>query len=164
MQGEEDAEQDAEQDAEAAPQAKAGPSKAQRRREKQKQQERERQERIEEANKHTVSDRQVEADVIQAKLARLGLAIKDIPSDGHCMYHAVADQLQRHGAALPTAEVRQISALVLPQDVLTTFNSQQPAFQSLRRVTGEYMRTHRDDFLPFMALDESPGKSLNGAC
>lgn len=92
----------------AAAAAPAQPTKAQRRREKQKQQERERRERIEEENKHTVSARQVEADVILAKLARHGLAIKDIPSDGHCMYHAVADQLQRHGAPLPSSDVRAL--------------------------------------------------------
>lgn len=82
------------------------PTKAQRRRENKKKQERERRERIEEENKHTVSERQVEADIILAKLARHGLVIKDIPSDGHCMYHAVADQLQRHNVLLPSSDVR----------------------------------------------------------
>lgn len=50
-----------------------------------------------------MSERQVEADIILRKLQPLGLAIKDIPSDGHCMYHAVADQMQQHGLPLDSA-------------------------------------------------------------
>ncbi|OWZ19470.1 OTU ovarian tumor-like cysteine protease [Phytophthora megakarya] len=114
-------------------QAKAQ-AKAQRKREAKKQQERERRERIEEANKNTVSERQIEADMILAQLSRHGLQIKDIASDGHCMYHAVADQMKQKN--LPIA------------DDMT-------GFQYLRRLTSEYMLAHPDDFLPFMALDEA---------
>lgn len=96
-------------------------------------QERERRERIEEANKNTVSERQIEADMILAQLARHGLKIKDIPSDGHCMYHAVADQMKQKN--LPIAGERA-------------------GFQYLRKLTSEYMLAHSDGFLPFMALDE----------
>ncbi|KAE8907325.1 hypothetical protein PF010_g1637 [Phytophthora fragariae] len=114
-------------------QAKAQ-EKAQRKREAKKKQERERRERIEEANKNTVSERQIEADLIMAQLARHGLKIKDIPSDGHCMYHAVADQMKQK--KLPIA------------DPVT-------GFQYLRKLTSDYMLAHADDFLPFMALDEA---------
>ncbi|EEY57257.1 uncharacterized protein PITG_11090 [Phytophthora infestans T30-4] len=114
-------------------QAKAQ-AKAQRKREVKKQQERERHERIEEANKNTVSERQIEADMILAQLSRHGLKIKDIPSDGHCMYHAVADQMKQKN--LPSA-------------------IEMAGFQYLRKLTSEYMLAHPDDFLPFMALDES---------
>jgi OTU domain-containing protein 6 len=88
----------------------------------------------------------VEADMILAQLARLGLQIKDIPSDGHCMYHAVADQMQ-------------LKKLPIAQDVA--------GFQYLRRLTSEYMLTHTDDFLPFMALDEgaaSPEEAFEIYC
>lgn len=74
-----------------------------RKQEKLKKQEQERRERIEEENKHTVSERQIEADIIARKLAPLGLAMKDIPSDGHCMYHAVADQMKLHGLPISTS-------------------------------------------------------------
>lgn len=122
-----------------APAKPQGPTKAQRRKDKRKQKERERQERIEEENKHTVSERQIETDLILSKLQHLQLTIKDIPSDGHCMYHAVADQLKRRGVALATEE---------------------PAFKHLRRLTSAYMRVHADDFLPFLPLEEEDGKSL----
>lgn len=114
-------------------QAKAQ-AKAQRKREAKKKEERERRERIEEANKNTVSERQIEADIILGQLSRHGLTIKDIPSDGHCMYHAVADQIKQK--SLPI------------QDKVA-------GFQYLRKLTSEYMLAHQDDFLPFMALDES---------
>ncbi|CAH0479684.1 unnamed protein product [Peronospora belbahrii] len=113
-------------------------AKAHRKREARKEQEAERRKRIEEANKTIVSERQIEADLILAQLARYGLKIKDIPSDGHCMYHAVADQ------------IKQKSLLVADE---------MAGFQYLRKLTSEYMLAHPDDFLPFMALD----KSVDGA-
>ncbi|KAL3672051.1 hypothetical protein V7S43_002715 [Phytophthora oleae] len=109
-------------------------AKAQRKREAKKKEERERRERIEEANKNTVSERQIEADMILGQLSRHGLKIKDIPSDGHCMYHAVADQMKQK---------------ILP------IEDEVAGFQYLRKLTSEYMLAHPDDFLPFMALDES---------
>ncbi|CAH0492210.1 unnamed protein product [Peronospora farinosa] len=109
-------------------------AKAHRKREEKKQQERERCKRIEEANESTVSERQVEVDMILARLATHGLKLKDIPSDGHCMYHAVADQVKQKN--LPVAD-------------------EMTGFQYLRKLTSEYMLAHPDDFLPFMTLDES---------
>ncbi|GLD97615.1 hypothetical protein PINS_up006305 [Pythium insidiosum] len=122
-----------------APSKPQGPTKAQRRRENKKQKERERQERIEEENKHVVSDRQIETDIILAKLRALKLDIKDIPSDGHCMYHAVADQMKRHDMPLTT---------------------QEPAFKYLRRLTSEFMLAHPDDFMPFLPLEDDGHKSM----
>ncbi|DBA01207.1 TPA: LOW QUALITY PROTEIN: hypothetical protein N0F65_002342 [Lagenidium giganteum] len=115
-------------------------TKAQRRRENKKKQERERRERIEEANKDVVSERQIEADIILAKLSQFNLAIRDIPSDGHCMYHAVADQMKQHNVSI---------------------DSQEPAYQYLRQVTSSYMRAHPDEFIPFLVLDEDSAKSLS---
>ncbi|KAG7401098.1 OTU domain-containing protein 6B [Phytophthora boehmeriae] len=122
-------------------------AKALRKREAKKQQERERRERIEEANKNTVSERQIEADMIQTQLSRRGLKIKDIPSDGHCMYHAVADQMAQNGLS------------VNENDLAT--------FQHLRKLTSDYMVAHSDDFLPFMALEEdaeSPMSAFENYC
>ncbi|CEG38699.1 OTU (ovarian tumor)-like cysteine protease [Plasmopara halstedii] len=109
-------------------------AKAQRKREAKKKQDRERREFIEEANKKTVSQRQIEANMILAQLAKYGLKIKEIPSDGHCMYHAVADQIQQKRLNIA--------------DGLA-------GYQHLRTLTSEYMLAHSEDFLPFMALDDS---------
>uniref|UniRef100_A0AAV1UHA7 OTU domain-containing protein n=1 Tax=Peronospora matthiolae TaxID=2874970 RepID=A0AAV1UHA7_9STRA len=118
-------------------------AKAQRKREAKQQQEQERRERIEEENKNTVSERQVEADLILAQLARHGLKIKDIPSDGHCMYHAVADQMKQKNLA-STEEIAR--------------------FEYLRKLTSEYMLAHPDDFLPFMELEESVDDAFTTYC
>ncbi|KAI9906801.1 hypothetical protein PsorP6_016344 [Peronosclerospora sorghi] len=79
---------------------------------------------------------QIEADMILAQLTRYGLKIKDIPSDGHCMYHAVADQ------------IKQKNLLIVDE---------MAGFQHLRKITSEYMLARPDNFSPFMALDESAG-------
>ena len=118
-------------------------AKAQRKREAKKQQEQARRERIDEANKNTVSARQVEADLITAQLARHGLKIKDIPSDGHCMYHAVADQMKQKEL---------------------TVTEEMARFDYLRKLTSEYMRAHEDDFVPFMALDEGVDDAFTTYC
>ncbi|KAI9909726.1 hypothetical protein PsorP6_014905 [Peronosclerospora sorghi] len=74
--------------------------------------------------------------MILAQLTTYGLKIKDIPSDGHCMYHAVADQIKQKN--LPIVD-------------------EMAGFQHLRKITSEYMLAHPDNFLPFMGLDEITG-------
>ena len=63
---------------------------------KKAQQERERNERMAEmeaAEAAGVTPRQQERERLNAVLTPLGLAIKDITPDGHCLYAAVSDQL-----------------------------------------------------------------------
>lgn len=61
---------------------------------------------------------------LKQKLAERHLQIKEISSDGHCMYRAVEDQQMVRGCALGLKE--------------------------LRARTAQYMRSHADDFLPFL--------------
>ncbi|ETV64741.1 hypothetical protein, variant 2 [Aphanomyces astaci] len=130
-------------DAEAAPataaavadvgeKANAKLEKAQRKRDKKRQEERERLERIEFESQNVVSQRQIESDAIAAQLTSLGLIVKEIPSDGHCMYHAVADQLKlTRRLPFPSSD----------------------AYIPLRQKTAAYLRSHADDFVPFVELD-----------
>ena len=69
-----------------------------------------------------------------------GLEEKDIRSDGHCLYAAVADQLTHH----------KIKVL---HDSTTVG---EPAYRIVRRVAAHYISDHSDDFLPFLEepLDE----------
>lgn len=60
------------------------------------QQERERAQRIAEgeaAEAATLTPRQQERERLSSLLTPLGLAIRDITPDGHCLYAAVSDQL-----------------------------------------------------------------------
>lgn len=100
-------------------------SKAQKRREKKAALEKEREERIAEAEIENLSGaRHLESEKLAQILAARELEIKHIPSDGHCMYGALEDQLREQDSALTVA--------------------------TLRRQTAEYMQSHSDDFLPFL--------------
>ncbi|XP_066481625.1 deubiquitinase OTUD6B [Tiliqua scincoides] len=100
-------------------------SKAQKRREKKAALEKEREERIAEAEiENLTGARHLESQKLVHILSRRQLAIKQIPSDGHCMYRAIEDQLKE----------RQNSWTVA----------------TLRSQTAEYVRSHMDDFLPFL--------------
>lgn len=103
-------------------------SKAQKRRNKKAAQDVEREERIREQEiENLTSSRHIEAVKIKSVLKQRGLQIHEIPSDGNCLYAAVAHQL----------EDRKISSSV----------------DSLRTQVAKYMREHADDFLPFLSKD-----------
>ncbi|GAA6100467.1 deubiquitinase OTUD6B [Tachysurus ichikawai] len=88
-------------------------------------QEKERENRIAEAEVENLSgSRYQESLKLTQKLAEKQLQIKEISSDGHCMYRAVEDQLTGRVCSLK--------------------------IQELRVQTAQYMRSHKDDFLPFL--------------
>ncbi|XP_038601784.1 deubiquitinase OTUD6B isoform X1 [Tachyglossus aculeatus] len=100
-------------------------SKAQKRREKKAALEKEREERIAEAEIENLSGaRHLESQKLAVTLAARRLEIKQIPSDGHCMYRAIEDQLKEQECSVSVA--------------------------TLRSQTAEYMQNHTDDFLPFL--------------
>ncbi|KAK1172572.1 deubiquitinase OTUD6B-like [Acipenser oxyrinchus oxyrinchus] len=100
-------------------------SKAQKRRDKKAALEKERESRIAEAEIENLSgSRHLESLKLSQMLADRQLQIKQIPSDGHCMYRAVEDQLTDRDCSLSLSE--------------------------LRAQASEYMRSHADDFLPFL--------------
>ncbi|MBZ3888114.1 OTU domain-containing protein 6A [Sciurus carolinensis] len=104
-------------------------SRAQRRRERRATLERERQERAAKAEmEHMASFRREEEEKLATILEAKNLEMKDIPTDGHCMYRAIQDQLV-------------FSVTV----------------ESLRCRTAEYMQKHVDDFLPFFSDPETGG-------
>ncbi|XP_043313936.1 OTU domain-containing protein 6A [Cervus canadensis] len=101
--------------------------RAQRKRERRVALERTRQERIAEVNmEYLASFRQDEEEKLGAILEAKHLEMKDMPTDSHCVYRAIQDQLV-------------FSVTV----------------ESLRNRTAEYMRKHIDDFLPFFSDPET---------
>ncbi|CAM6105542.1 unnamed protein product [Calypogeia fissa] len=116
------------------------PSKGQKWREKRAQQEAEREQRIQEEQNNVVSQRAVEEVHLKEKLRPLGFTLKEVKSDGHCMYRAVEDQL----ALYP--------------------EHQQYTYKELRNLAADYMRSHADDYIPFIAGEtvenENPGEPL----
>ncbi|XP_077632227.1 deubiquitinase OTUD6B-like isoform X1 [Crocuta crocuta] len=100
-------------------------SKVQRRRDKKAALEKEREERIAEAETENLSGaRHLESEKLAQILAARQLEIKQIPSDGHCMYRAIEDQLKEQKCPLTMA--------------------------ALRSQTAEYIKGHVEDFLPFL--------------
>ncbi|XP_026144729.1 deubiquitinase OTUD6B isoform X2 [Carassius auratus] len=100
-------------------------SKAQKRRDKKAALEKERESRIAEAEvENLAGSRHQEGLKLSQKLMERQLQIREISSDGHCMYRAVEDQLTERGAPRSLKE--------------------------LRAQTAQYMRSHADDFLPFL--------------
>ncbi|NP_001086171.1 deubiquitinase OTUD6B [Xenopus laevis] len=100
-------------------------SKAQKRREKKAAQEKERDDRIAEAEIANLSGaRHLESQKLAQILAERELQIRQIPSDGHCMYRAIEHQLNEQGNSLTVA--------------------------NLRSQTADYMQKRAEDFLPFL--------------
>ncbi|KAJ1860733.1 OTU protein [Coemansia sp. RSA 2703] len=70
----------------------------------------------------------IESEAIANLVAKDGLAVHEIRADGHCLYSAIADQI-------------------------STYHGQPADFQTMRKRAADYMRQHRDDFMPFMVTD-----------
>ncbi|KAG1947095.1 deubiquitinase OTUD6B [Pimephales promelas] len=105
-------------------------SKAQKKRDKKAALEKEREVRIAEAEVENLSgSRHQEGLKLRQKLVEKHLQIREISSDGHCMYRAVEDQLMERSTKLSLKE--------------------------LRAQTAQYMRSHADDFLPFLTNPDS---------
>nr|XP_046272966.1 deubiquitinase OTUD6B isoform X1 [Scatophagus argus] len=103
-------------------------TKAQKRRDKKAAQEKERESRIAEAEVQNLQGvRHQEGLILAQKLAQQQLQIKEISSDGHCMFRAIEDQLAQRSQPGLTMSMKE-----------------------LRSRTAEHMRAHADDFLPFL--------------
>ncbi|XP_015608836.1 OTU domain-containing protein 6B [Cephus cinctus] len=106
-------------------------SKAQKRRDKKVNAEKERnQQIIEQEALNVFGKRNVEMQSIKKILVERNLMIYEIPSDGHCLYNAVAHQLKTLGE-IPLG------------------------LHDLRLKTAVYLRENMDDFLPFMSNPDS---------
>lgn len=106
-------------------------SKAQKRRDKKILQEKEREEQIKLQEKENINGpRNLELQAVSEKLGKNKLRIFPIPSDGDCLYKAVAHQLE---------STRQKSMSI----------------DELRKNVAEYIRQNKDIFMPFMTNPET---------
>lgn len=111
--------------------AKLKISKAQKRRDKKILQEKEREEQIKLQEKENINGpRNLELQAVSERLQKNKLRIFPIPSDGDCLYKAVAHQLEH---------TRQKSLSV----------------DELRNNVAEYIRQNKDVFIPFMSNPET---------
>jgi OTU domain-containing protein 6 len=87
---------------------------------------------------------------LRRQLRPLGLAISEIPPDGHCLYRSLEDQLRQlqvvaaaAGAAPATVAAPGIGEGAEP-------GAAAPSFMELRAQAADYMRRHADHFMPFV--------------
>ena len=74
--------------------------------------------------------RAAEKEKMSEEIEKRGLVEKDIRSDGHCLYAAIADQLEQKGASLGASEC--------------------PAYKAVRHKAATFIEDHADDFVPFL--------------
>lgn len=104
-------------------------SRAQRRRDKKAIEEAEREKRIcEEKEKNKNGPKIVELNTIKEVLKTMGLALYDVAADGNCLYCAVNHQLESK-------------------------NQESFSTTKLRKLTANFMKENKDDFIPFMYKD-----------
>ncbi|GJP37373.1 hypothetical protein CLOM_g21786 [Closterium sp. NIES-68] len=120
-------------------------SRAQKRREKKTRQEAERAARIEEEQEGLVSERAVEEQRLAAKLSPLGLTLREVKPDGHCLFRAVEDQLRGVGVG--------VGGVVSGADGC----GGEVDFWGLRAAAAAYMLAHADDFMPFVVAELASG-------
>lgn len=95
------------------------------------------------------TDRVLEERALKKLLRPLGLAIREIPPDGHCLYRSLEDQLRQQGSSgngsgAPAAEGQGGGAAAGgPAGAGQTF-------LELRAAAADYMRRHADHFMPFV--------------
>ncbi|KAL4431981.1 hypothetical protein ABPG77_000248 [Micractinium sp. CCAP 211/92] len=128
-------------------------SKSQRRREQRQREEQEREARIAaELAELGDTDRVIEERALQAVLRPLGMRIHQIPPDGHCLYRSLEDQLQRLPAEVPPPP---------PPAEQAEGEEEELSFLALRQLAAEWMRTHAEEFKPFV-LEEDAVAAGNG--
>eukprot|EP01116_Phalansterium_solitarium_P004663 TRINITY_DN15711_c0_g1_i1.p1 TRINITY_DN15711_c0_g1~~TRINITY_DN15711_c0_g1_i1.p1 ORF type:complete len:321 (-),score=58.66 TRINITY_DN15711_c0_g1_i1:81-1043(-) len=106
-------------------------SRQQRRKASKAHKEQEREKELLEMKKNVVDHRTLELQALSEKLAALQLSIREVGADGNCLYYAVADQLSLHGQY-----------------------AGKDSFRTLRELASSYMRSHADDFMPFLDSED----------
>lgn len=76
-----------------------------------------------------------ERDRMLASMKERGLQEKEIRADGHCLYSAVADQLQQLNIAVGAPLEGRPDA---------------PVYKIVRSAAADYIDNHQDDFMPFL--------------
>ena len=108
------------------------------------------------------TDRVLEERALKQLLAPLGLAIYDIPPDGHCLYRSVEHQLSQLAEQQAEQEPQQAAAAAAESN---GGGEGAPSFLGLRALAAEYMRANADHFMPFVLEVGGPrASSVRRAC
>ena len=103
----------------------------------------------EEASKET--DRKGnEQEIMDAVFSRLGLREVDINPDGHCLYSAIALELDELGYGLKPDPKRLPLQYPTESRIDSVKDPRTDGYRAVRAVAADYMLEHKDDFQPFL--------------
>ncbi|SCV71975.1 BQ2448_4669 [Microbotryum intermedium] len=100
------------------------------------------------ANDHSIEE---ERQAILKGCTRMGVRIKEIDPDGHCLYSAIADQANH--LRLSVRIFIHSWPKEAPTDLVSIHYGTQTTketYSTTRKHAATYMRAHPDDFLPFL--------------
>ncbi|KAJ1326250.1 OTU domain-containing protein 6 [Microdochium nivale] len=109
--------------------------------------------------------RAVERAYMTTQFKAQGLVEEDIRPDGHCLFSAVVDQLQARGYATEDSAPGSVGAGSSPsrtEEEDSGESGPEPGYKVARRLAADYMVSHRDDFEPFLAVDDEIGSGSGG--
>lgn len=91
-----------------------------------------------------------ERDAMNAVFKRLNLKEVEITPDGHCLYSAVAMQLDESGVGLRPDPKRIVLQPPSQARVDTVTSPKHDGYRAVRTVTADFIADHREDFEAFM--------------
>jgi OTU domain-containing protein 6 len=97
-----------------------------------------------------VDHRGNEKEVMEAVYKRLGLKEVEINPDGHCLYSAIANQLDESGLGLRPDPQRIVIPPQTQSRIDTVASPKHDGYRAVRAVAADFIAEHKDDFEPFM--------------
>jgi OTU domain-containing protein 6 len=91
-----------------------------------------------------------EQEVMDAAFKKLGLKEVEVTPDGHCLYSAVAKQLDESGLGLRPDPSRIVLQPATQSRIDTVASPQHDGYRAVRAVTAEFIMEHKEDFEAFM--------------
>ncbi|KAJ5482860.1 hypothetical protein N7539_006306 [Penicillium diatomitis] len=91
-----------------------------------------------------------EQEVMDAVFKKLGLKEVEVTPDGHCLYSAVAKQLDESGIGLRPDPSRIVLQPTTQTRIDTVTSPQHDGYRAVRAVTADFITDHKEDFEAFM--------------
>ncbi|KAJ5871448.1 uncharacterized protein N7529_003801 [Penicillium soppii] len=91
-----------------------------------------------------------EQEVMDAVFKKLGLKEVEVTPDGHCLYSAVAKQLDESGLGLRPDPSRIVLQSSTQSRIDTVASPQHDGYRAVRAVAADFITEHKEDFEAFM--------------
>ncbi|KAJ5779611.1 Ovarian tumor otubain [Penicillium paradoxum] len=91
-----------------------------------------------------------EQGIMDAAFKKLGLKEVEVTPDGHCLYSAVAKQLDESGVGLRPDPSRIMLQPATQSRIDTVASPQHDGYRAVRAVTADFITEHKEDFEAFM--------------